>query len=384
MRGIYIHVPFCVRKCTYCDFYSVAASASAARDFCGLLVREIELFEARYPADAAAGADTVYFGGGTPTVLPPRFLCGLLAAVGRRFRIAPGAEATAEANPGTVAGGDLRELRAGGFNRLSVGVQSFSGVTLRTLGRIHGAQEIVRIFADARAAGFDSVGADLIFGVPGQDAAGWREDVERTADLRPSHVSAYALTPEPGTPLHAAVARGELRVPDDDDVGAMYEAARRVLSRAGYGQYEISNFALPGAECRHNIKYWRREGTVGLGPAAHGLIFPGGHAPHGLRTSTPPSLAEYGARIRGGRLPWEETRVCDIEDAWKESLILGLRMTAGVDMMEVERRAGPPPEPLRAAVDELVRAGLLRREGLRLRLPGDRLFVSNEILARLA
>lgn len=382
VRGIYIHVPFCARKCAYCDFYSVAASASAAREFSGTLVREMDLFRERYPEEA--GADTVYFGGGTPTVLPPRILCGLLSAVGARFPVARGAEATTEANPGTVGAGDLRELRAGGFNRLSIGVQSFSPRILRTLGRIHGPQEIRGAFADARSAGFESVGADLIFGIPGQDAAGWREDLERTAALRPSHVSAYALAPEPGTPLHAAIERGELRIPPDDEVAEMYDSARRILSDAGYAQYEISNFALPGAECRHNLKYWTREGYIGLGPSAHGLLFPRAGAPHGLRTANPASLEEYLLRIREGRLAWEEARACGREDAWKEALIFGLRMTAGVDVAEVERKAGPAPEPLRSAVNELVRRGMLLREDGRLRLPENLLFVSNEVLQALA
>jgi oxygen-independent coproporphyrinogen III oxidase len=382
VRGIYIHVPFCARKCAYCDFYSVAASASAARDFSGALVREMDLFRERYPEEA--GADTVYFGGGTPTVLPPRILCGLLSAAVQRFPLARGAEATTEANPGTVGAGDLRELRAGGFNRLSIGVQSFSPRILRTLGRIHGPREILKAFADARSAGFESVGADLIFGIPGQDAAAWREDLERAAALRPSHVSAYALAPEPGTPLHAAVERGDLRIPPDDEVAEMYGFSRRILSNAGYAQYEISNFALPGGECRHNLKYWTREGYIGFGPSAHGLLFPRSAAPHGLRTANPASLPEYLRRIRAGSLAWEEARACGREDAWKEALIFGLRMIAGVDLAGIERKAGPPPGPLRDAVAALVRRGRLLREDGRLRLPDNLLFVSNEVLQALA
>lgn len=384
VRGIYIHIPFCARKCAYCDFYSVSASASATREFSRLLEREMELFRERHPEEAAAQADTVYFGGGTPTVLSPRTLCELFAAVRRHFAVTGGAEVTAEANPGTVAAGDLRELRAGGFNRLSVGVQSFAAPTLRTLGRIHGAAEIGRTFLDARSAGFESLGADLIFGIPGQDLAGWKEDLERTAALRPSHISAYALAPEPGTPLHEAVARGELRLPDDDVVAGMYESARRFLAKAGYARYEISNFALPGAECRHNLKYWKREGYIGLGPAAHGLLFPRSEASGGLRTANPASLEQYVRRLREGRLAWDEVRTCEREDAWRESLIFGLRMTAGVDMAEVERREGPTPAPLQAAVDDLVRAGMLRMDGPRLRLRDDLFFVSNEVLQALA
>ncbi len=384
MRGVYVHVPFCVRKCAYCDFYSVAAVREAMAEFRGLLVREMDLFRREFPDDAAAPADTVFFGGGTPTALGAENLVALLSAVRERLPVADDAEATTEANPGTVAAADFKALRAGGFNRVSIGVQSFDPATLATLGRIHGVAESRAAWRDARAAGFLSMGLDLIFGIPGQTAASFAGDLERAVDLLPDHVSAYALAPEPGTPLHGAIARGELRMPPDDAVAEMYEQARRVLSAAGLRQYEISNFARPGAECRHNLKYWRREGYHGFGPAAHGLLFPRGRAPLGLRTANPPSLAEYGRRIREGRLPWTEAGACDHEDAWKESLIFGLRETRGIDAAELEERIGVPPQPLRDAVEDLVASGRLLREGPRLRLPESLLFVSNEVLQRLA
>jgi oxygen-independent coproporphyrinogen-3 oxidase len=255
---------------------------------------------------------------------------------------------------------------------------------LRILGRVHGVAEIRAAWRDARAAGFPTIGLDLIFGIPGQTAASFAADLERTVALKPSHVSAYALAPEPGTPLHAAVGRGELRMPTDDDVADMYEEARRTLAAAGLRQYEISNFSRPGAECRHNLKYWRREGYHGFGPSAHGLLFPPGKAPLGLRTANPRSLADYARRIREGRLPWTETRVCRRADAWKESLIFGLREIDGVDTAEIENRIGAPPHLTRGAVEELVTSGRLSREGSRLRLPDALLFVSNEVLQRLA
>jgi oxygen-independent coproporphyrinogen-3 oxidase len=384
MRGIYVHVPFCVRKCAYCDFYSVAAGREAMSDFRDLLVREMDLFREEHPAEAEAPADTVFFGGGTPTALGPDALVKLLEAVRERFPVADDAETTAEANPGTVSAADLAALRAGGFNRVSIGAQSFDRATLSTLGRIHGVEEIRAAWRDGRAAGFRSMGIDLIFGIPGQTRASFAADLERTAALLPSHVSAYALAPEPGTPLHAAVGRGELRMPPDDAVAEMYEDARRILSGAGLRRYEISNFSLPGGECRHNLKYWRRDGYRGFGPSAHGLLFPGARAPLGLRTANPPSLAEYGRRIRQGRLPWTEARVCDHGDAWKESLIFGLRETGGVDVARIEKEIGAPPPELRDAVEDLVVAGRLLRDGSRLRLPESLLFVSNEVLQRLA
>ena len=385
MRGIYLHIPFCVRKCSYCDFYSVETSSHTTNAFPDLLVREMDLFRDRFPEDAGAAADTVYFGGGTPTVLAPEALCELLANIRDRFPVAPGAEVTAETNPGTVSTEDLRALRKGGFTRISIGVQSFSPTILRTLGRVHGVEEARKTIRDAMSTGFDSLGIDLIFGIPGQTLADWKEDLERTAAFLPDHVSAYALAPETGTPLQASLSRGELRMPPDEEVADMYQTARRALANAGYRQYEISNFARPGHESRHNVKYWKRNGYTGFGPSAHGLLFPPGRAPHGLRTATPPSLAEYRKGIREGRLPWGDTRVCGQEEAWKEALIFGLRMMEGVDLTEIETISGAPlPDPLREAVNELVDGGKLLREENRLRLPGELLFVSNEVLQRLA
>jgi oxygen-independent coproporphyrinogen-3 oxidase len=373
-----------VRKCSYCDFYSVIASESATKEFCDLVVEEMDLFRQKFPEDAAAAADTVYFGGGTPTVLSSEALCGLLAAIRDRFAIDPGAEITAEANPGTVTPEEFRALKEGGFTRMSIGVQSFTPATLRTLDRIHGVEDVRTTYRDGRSAGFEDLGIDLIFGIPGQETNEWEADLERAVTLGPSHVSAYALAPEPGTPIHAAIGRGELRSPSDEEMAKMYRTARRIMENAGYRHYEISNFARPGRESRHNRKYWKREGYTGFGPSAHGLLFPGEEARFGMRTANPPSLAEYGSRIREGRLPWEYTRVSTVEDAWKESLIFGLRMTDGVDPSEIEERIGAPPDPLRGVMSELAGAGKLLKEGEKLRLPTELFFVSNEVLQSLA
>ena len=383
MRGIYVHVPFCVRKCGYCDFYSVTGEEERDR-FPALVEREMDLLLRAYPGEAGVPADTVYFGGGTPTVLGPDRLNRLLAAIKTRFTVAENAEVTAEANPGTVTGADFVRLREDGFNRVSIGVQSFRRETLAALGRIHSVEEVRAAYRDARRAGFSSVGIDLIFGNPGQREEEWQEDLDLAVTFLPDHVSAYALAPEPGTPIHGAIAGGGIVLPDDDAVARMYAAGRETLGAAGYCHYEISNFCRPGKECRHNLKYWRRDGYLGLGPSAHGLLFPGESAPFGLRTANPPSLPDYLGALGEGRLPWGSTRVCDREDAWKESLIFGLRTAEGVSPSSVEKRNGPPPEPVREAVEHLIGSGLLFREGDRLRLPERRWFVSNEVLQRLA
>ncbi len=384
MRGIYVHVPFCVRKCGYCDFYSVAGGEEARDRYPALVEREMDLLLRACPGEAEVPADTVYFGGGTPTVFGPDRLNRLLAAIRSRFPVTEDAEITTEANPGTVTGDDFARLREGGFNRVSLGIQSFRPETVAALGRIHSVEDARAAYRDARRARFSSVGIDLIFGNPGQTEADWQEDLDRAVTFLPDHVSAYALTPEPGTPIHAAVGGGEIALPDDDTVARMYTAARETLRAAGYRHYEISNFARPGKECRHNLKYWRRDGYLGLGPSAHGLLFPGESAPFGLRTANPPSLPDYVRVLREGRPPLGSTRACDREDAWKESLIFGVRMAEGVSPSSIEKRNGPPPDEVRGAMEKLIGSGLLLREGDRLRLPEQYWFVSNEVLQRLA
>lgn len=385
MRGIYVHVPFCVRKCGYCDFYSVAGGGEEERDrFPALVEREMDRILRSCPGEANVPADTVYFGGGTPTVLGPERLRRLLSAIRARFPVAEGSEITVEANPRTVTGEELSRLREGGFNRVSIGVQSFRQETLAALGRIHTVEDVRAAYRDARGEGFPSVGIDLIFGNPGQEEADWQADLDRCVTFLPDHVSAYALSPEPGTPIHGAIGRGELALPDDDAVARMYAAARETLTGAGYRHYEISSFARPGKECRHNLKYWRRDGYLGFGPSAHGLLFPGGEAPFGLRTANPPSLTDYARALAEDRLPWGSVHTCSREDAWKESLIFGLRMSEGVSPASIEKRNGPPPGPVREAVEKLIGSDVLSRSENRLQLPERYWFISNEVLQRLA
>jgi oxygen-independent coproporphyrinogen-3 oxidase len=377
-------VPFCIRKGGYCDFYSVAGEEEERDRYPALVEREMDLLLRKFPGEAGVPADTVYIGGGTPTVLGPDRLNRLLAAIRSRFPVAEDAEITTEANPGTVTGDDFARLREGGFNRVSLGVQSFRPETVAALGRIHSLEDVRAAYRDARRAGFPSVGIDLIFGNPGQNEAEWQEDLDLAVTFLPDHVSVYALTPEPGTPIHAAIDGGGIALPDDDTVARMYTAARETLRGAGYRHYEISNFARPGKECRHNLKYWDREGYLGLGPSAHGLLFPGESAPFGLRTANPPSLSEYALRFGEGRIPWSGVVTSSREDAWKEFLIFGLRLAEGVSLAEGEKKYGPPPDEVREAVENLIGSGSLLREGDRLRLPDRYWFVSNEVLQRLA
>ena len=382
MNGVYLHIPFCIRKCPYCDFYSVAATQKAMERYCGLPLAELDILLRSFPL-AEVAADTVYFGGGTPSALGPQRLGRLLHGIRSRLSLAKDAEITLEANPGTSREDDFHRLRESGFNRISLGVQSFQPSMLAVLGRIHTARQAQEAFRQAREAGFSSAGIDLIFGNPGQKTGDWAGDLEEALALSPDHISAYAFTPAPGTPIRRAVDRGEITLADDDEVAEMYDMASVILSRAGYRRYEISNFARPGHECRHNQKYWRRQGYLGLGPSAHGLLFPKESAPPGMWTANPRSLEEYASRIEQGRLPWAKSGARSPRDAWEEFFIFGLRTADGVSPQEAEKLHGPQPEKLLRAVDQLVDSGYLVRDGDALRMPEKYWFVSNELLLRL-
>ena len=384
MNGVYLHTPFCVSKCPYCDFYSVAATQKTMESYCALPLSELDLLLRSFPLLAGIAADTVYFGGGTPSALGPQRLGRLFTGIRSRLSLARNAEITLEANPGTLRENDFHRLRESGFNRISLGVQSFHPSTLAALGRIHTAQQAQDAFRLAREAGFSSAGIDLIFGNPGQKIADWAGDLEEALALSPDHISAYAFTLAPGTPIRRAVSRGEITLADDDETAEMYDMASEILSRAGYRRYEISNFARAGHECRHNQKYWRRQGCLGLGPSAHGLLFPQESAPLGMWTANPRSLEKYASRIEQGRLPWAQSGVRSPRDAWEEFLIFGLRTAEGVLLEEGEMMYGPRPEKLTGAVDRLVDSGYLVRNRGALRMPEKYWFVSNELLLRLA
>ncbi|MCL2102776.1 MAG: radical SAM family heme chaperone HemW [Syntrophorhabdaceae bacterium] len=383
MNGIYLHAPFCIRKCFYCDFYSVEANEPAMELYCGLPINELDLILQTFPSLAETCADTVYFGGGTPSILGLERLQRLLEGIRSRLSLAKNAEITLEANPGTLWEGYFHRLRESGFNRISLGVQSFNPSTLATLGRIHTDRQAQDAFRRAREARFSSVGIDLIFGNPGQKNADWAADLEEAVALFPDHISAYAFTPASGTPIHHAISRGEITLVSDDETAEMYDMAIEILSRAGYRHYEISNFAKPGHECRHNQKYWRRQGYLGLGPSAHGLLFPGEKAPLGMWTANPCSLEEYASLIKQGRLPWARSGARNPREAWEEFFVFGLRTADGVSLKEAETLYGPLPEKPQRAIDKLVDSGYLVRNRDHLRMPEKYWFVSNELLLRL-
>ena len=264
--AVYLHIPFCVSKCLYCDFASYEGISRLMEPYTNAVLREIA------SAHPSAGTTSVYMGGGTPSMLPPVLIARLMSAVMNRFAPAPSAEITIEANPESVTLEALEKYLQVGFNRLSIGVQSFNDRMLKSLGRTHDSKKATEAFNLARKAGFKNVSMDLIYGIPGQSAEDFADDLGAAISLGPEHLSAYQLTVEEETPLWDMVEDGTVRLPDDEVMLNMYEKAISKLCSAGYRHYEVSNFAKPGMECRHNLAYWLGEEFIGFGNGAHSFL----------------------------------------------------------------------------------------------------------------
>ncbi|HXX81594.1 MAG TPA: radical SAM family heme chaperone HemW, partial [Thermodesulfovibrionales bacterium] len=308
INSLYIHIPFCVKMCIYCDFFSVPYDKALATDYITAVLKELELRR-----NGAGVLKTVYIGGGTPTTIPALALIRLLNTIKGAFGIAPDAELTIEANPGTVTGGMLRALFESGINRLSIGVQSFNDNDLKLLGRIHDFSEALDSIAAARDAGIINLSIDLIYGIPGQTLQAWTQTVSTAIEISPEHVSAYELTPEKDTPLHKLISTGKLEKPDEDTIIRMYSLAIDRFGKAGYSQYEISNFAKPGFQCIHNLNYWNRGQYLGIGAGAHGFI-------GDRRTKNTGNIRTYIELLSKGDLPEAEVLEISCEDAIKESI----------------------------------------------------------------
>lgn len=370
--GLYIHVPFCLKKCRYCDFVSYPFKEDAAAAYLRALRREMELY-GQIPDVGEKEFSSVFIGGGTPTCLAAGELAAILEAAAKIFTLSPGCEITVEANPGTVCLIKLRDLAAAGFNRLSLGVQSFDDRLLRVLGRLHTAGEASGAFTMARAAGFANINIDLIFGIPGQTARESENTLCETVRMAPEHIAAYSLQVEEGTPLAQSIERGEIApCPEELDL-AMYRGAIDNLKSAGYSHYEISNFARPGRESRHNLGYWRNRPYLGLGPAAHSYL-------GGCRFFNEPSLESYIDRLSRGELPLAGREELSPETEMSETMFTGLRLTGGVDLAGFHRRFGRPAQAVyREQIKKLAGMGLVEQAGGFLRLTGRGLPLANEV-----
>jgi oxygen-independent coproporphyrinogen-3 oxidase len=371
--GLYLHIPFCVRKCAYCDFASYAGLGSLYVPYLAAVHQEAL---ARSCVDKVT-ARTLYVGGGTPTVLSAPDLAALVQDALRVFSLPADAEVTVEANPGTVDQAYLACMRQAGVNRLSLGVQSLDDRLLGLLGRIHTAQEALAAMRDARAAGFENVNLDLMLGLPQQTVADWQEGVWRALALMPEHLSLYALTVEEGTPLAERIGGGALPAPDDDVAAEMYEWAAEALAGAGYVHYEISNWARPGLACRHNLIYWRNEPYLGLGAAAHSWSC-------GERRSNVCHPADYIEAVQGDRAPVAESETIDPSLEMAETMMMGLRLLEeGVSFDRFERRFGVSMmEVYGAEIAGAVGDGLLERTADRVRLTGRGALLGNRVFVR--
>jgi oxygen-independent coproporphyrinogen-3 oxidase len=325
--SFYVHVPFCATRCGYCDFNTYTAAELGGRSspaaYVDAVLAEIQLAR-RVLGESSQPVATVFFGGGTPTLLSPEQQLRILRAITQEFGLVDGAEVTTEANPDSVDAGSLAELRAGGINRISFGVQSFAPHVLAALDRRHDPERVPEVVAAARRAGFEQVSLDLIYGSPGESVDDWSTSVRRALELQPDHVSAYALTVEPGTALARRVRRGEVAAPDDDDLADKYVIADDVLTAAGLRWYEISNWSTSqGTRCRHNLGYWTGANWWGAGPGAHSHV-------GGVRWWNVKHPAAYADRLASRRSPAQAREVLDPAARRAERVMLELRLASGL------------------------------------------------------
>jgi len=384
LLGIYVQVPFCQTKCTYCNFHTGVVSGARFAPYVAAVCKEIREWRGLYRAaglrsgeGSLFATDTIYIGGGTPSLLEPRLLAQMMEAIRGTFG-GELLEVTLEADPETVTEQKARAWVEAGINRVSFGVQSFVDRELAAAGRMHRREDVYRAFAFLRAAGIGNISFDLIAGLPWQTRESWRESLEELRRLGPEHVSVYLLEVDEGSRLGKELLSSGKRygagaVPSDDEMAEFYELACAFLRAAGYRHYEISNWARPGFESRHNLKYWNRELYLGFGAGAHS--FAGGE-----RWANAHDAAEYVRAIESGRLPVEQRENVTAEMALEEELFLGLRKLAGIDLRKIEEEYGVD---LGARIAPLENSGLVEREGDVVRLTEDKLSVSNEVFVGL-
>ncbi len=394
--GIYVQVPFCQTKCTYCNFHTGVVASDRFRPYVEAVCREIrehrlllEAAGANWPGRLRGGGvaretrsedlavDTVYIGGGTPSLLDPAYLQNILNAIRASFA-ADLTEVTLEVDPETIEAGKAAAWVRAGINRVSFGLQSFSDKELVAAGRMHRRADIYRAVPILREAGIRNISFDLIAGLSHQTKVSWRQSLEELAVLAPEHVSVYLLEIDEDSRLGKELLQGGEKycarsVPSEDDMAEFYEMAQQALGAAGYHHYEISNWAKPGYESKHNLKYWRREPYLGFGAGAHSFLGT-------ERWANAHDAAAYVTAVQGGRMPVEQHETLTAERALEEELFLGLRQLDGIDLAQIERDYGVS---LAARFDPLTSAGLVERDGSIVRLAPERLSISNEVFVEL-
>lgn len=368
VQYLYIHIPFCISKCIYCDFLSIPYDEDIAVEYITAVAKESEL-----RSSIAGELKTVYIGGGTPTILPAGELVRLFRHLRQVFDISLDAEITFEANPGTIDREKVIALKEVGVNRFSLGIQSFIDRELRLLGRIHGASDGIRAIELIRGCGIKNLSIDLIYGIPWQKMKDWQYNISRAIELSPEHISIYELTPERGTPLYEYIREEKLRKPEEDAIVEMYYHAIDMLTSAGYRHYEISNLARDGFECRHNLNYWNRGQYIGIGAGAHSFI-------GDRRMKNTGDIKRYIELSKTGNLAIDESIELSCEEAIKEFIFLGLRKTEGLNIREFSYALGID---LIKVSEELIDEGLLIADGNYLRLTRKGIVISNSIITEL-
>ncbi len=364
--GIYIHIPFCIRKCNYCDFCSYPdRKDEQMREYANELCRRICEFG---KANGKRNVDTVYFGGGTPTLMPTDCFEQILTTLGDSFNIEKSAEITAECNPASIDAKGLLMLRRIGINRLSIGLQSANDLELRLLGRLHSFADFKSTFADARAAGFDNISVDLMYGIPAQTHESFKKTLKEVCKLSPEHISAYGLKIEEGTAFDAC--RNSLPLPDEDTEYEMYLLCESVLSEYGYERYEISNFARKGFESRHNLRYWQMNDYIGFGVSAHSCF-------EGERFA---NSRDINAFVSGNNIECERRKISS-DERENEYLMLGLRLQKGIDISKYECLYGK--ELLTPLVRQYIQMGFLDEKDGHIAFTSKGFFVSNAILSEI-
>lgn len=367
--SLYIHIPFCARKCAYCDFASFPNEEGRWEEYILAVRQELEKWAARLVGRKIA---TVFIGGGTPSLLPAETIADLLGNVRKLFAVAPDAEISMEANPGTLTAEKLAAYKKAGVNRLSLGVQSFDDGLLRALGRIHSAQDACDAVRLARGAGFENINLDLMYALPGQTAAQWKTTLDAAIALGVEHISAYSLIVEDGTPMAARVESGAAILPDDEAVIGMQRTAIDTLAAAGYARYEISNYAKPGYECRHNLVYWLRGDYLGIGCAAHSMM-------DNVRFENAWALEEYLAgntELERREIPTEEQK--------EEMLMLATRTVHGMSLADYRETFDEDFEKAHAAaLKPLMAGGLVEIQDGCLRLTQSGMEVQNAVVVEL-
>jgi len=365
MAGLYIHVPFCVRKCGYCDFYSVPETRAGLTEYIRSLINEISLRADKLSRDEAVR--TIYFGGGTPSLLSPGQLDLIFKKIQQTFRVSNNPEISIEVNPGAVSQKALDAYRDLGIHRISVGVQSFHDYELEMLGRIHSARTALQFIRHLKETGWENVGIDLIYGLPEQSVDDWKKTLKKTADLRPAHISAYALSWSPGTVLGRRITNGELPEPDEDRISDMYLFTHDYLARMDYEHYEISNFARPGFRCAHNEAYWTGADYLGFGPSAHSFC-------QNRRFWNTADVKQYNSVLLHNQLPVAGEEFLTKKQQILEKMALGLRRKEGVPVSDFGNGE---------KLNELVKKGLALMNKGRLTLTARGFLLADELAVYL-